>query len=77
MNEANEHRKFKELFNTNITFRDNLLSGITKSYRIDIIALDEWLIHTHGYCIEEHGSTKDFITDYFSKEAAEFVKQRL
>jgi hypothetical protein len=77
VNEYTEHQKFKELFKTNRTFRDNLLSGFSKSYKIDIIALDEWLISEHGYRIEEHGSTEEFIVAEFGQEASDFVRDRL
>ena len=66
-----------ELFHTEESFLDELFSMITKSYRIDVIKLDDWCRANHGYTEEKDGSLSDFVEKKFGKKAEQFVKATL
>lgn len=68
--------KLKDIFGS-IELIDSVYSILTGTPKIDVIKLDDYLIHKFGYDIEKHGSQSDFIKSKFGNDAEEFVRSLL
>ena len=68
----NKDAEFQKYFGVRDLFKDRILSELTGQYRISVIDFARWL-ESQGY-IEEDGTTLDFITARYGKEACDFIR---
>ena len=69
-----EQTRFRRYFGVDDIFADSMIMILTKKYSLDVIKFDKWLQDYHGYDIEIHGSTYDFIKLRFGDDALKFIK---